>query len=839
MRLARFVPVVALLLIGAAQAQDDKTEKPPEKKPGFMGIQTEGVAVEGSPAKTALRVLGLVPGSPAVDAGVKTGDLILALDGEAFEGIQPAEAPVKFRDRVMTHSAGERVRLLLRRDQLTVDTHVAGVGTGAPSVASGSTWSAAIPNVKKLIEENPGKVVTITAERATWEREIPLVLAERPGARTVALPANASLRPDLEGIALEPIAAFGQRLTERLGLVPSIHDLTQRLEQDENTEDAFRLRTVRYLKRDPWRLPQATKALARALLPAARGDLAYVASIAAFHTDADSAPILTTVAPEAPPEGSTIATHVEYCLALMRRARDLVGVALAQLTPDEKAALERDLPTLADKFHEGIYLHEDEDPARWKRHSDAIDLLAKVDRAALLQGLSELAPLARADYLDRLAHDVRAEEAVRRGFFNESGEDVNGWLLYQEETELGKVVVGGSGTNGYRGDAVLIIDAGGDDRYYRRCGGASGLKRPVAVCLDLDGDDAYQATDPFAQGAAFMGVGLLVDRRGNDRYTTMAPFAQGAALCGAAALVDLAGDDVYRADVYSQGALLAQGGAFLLDAAGSDEHEAGFCSQGFAGPGGLGALVDEGGRDHYVALGRKKCSYNEDGVYDGFSQGASCGFRWKASGGIAALVHSGGSSVFEAGNFSQGCGYYYGWGLLASLGSGDDRYEGSRYAQAAAAHSAIGSLWDDGGDDRYGAWVAAAQSLAWDLCVTAFLDEGGNDRYDGGYNLSLAGSAHNGFALFYDASGEDSYRVHRKLPALAGPNDYHGGTSLSLFLDAGGQPNVYDVRDDVAFVPSRGVAVSGEKSVFADVQAPLEGMDRAKVEELLNGGARK
>ena len=116
------------------------------------------------------------------------------------------------------------------------------------------------------------------------------------------------------------------------------------------------------------------------------------------------------------------------------------------------------------------------------------------------------------------------------------------------------------------------------------------------------------------------------------------------------------------------------------------------------------------------------------------------------------------------------------------------------------------------------------------------MDESGNDHYDGGYNLSQGASAHNGFSLFYDGGGEDSYSVHKKLPALAGPNDYHGGQSLSFFIDAGGEKNVYDVdKANVAFVPSRGFTVSGDKSVFIDLPCPLSDMDRKKVDSLYPG----
>ena len=96
------------------------------------------------------------------------------------------------------------------------------------------------------------------------------------------------------------------------------------------------------------------------------GDLAGVCSAACHYLDCETAPILTTVAPAPPPRHSSVAAHVDYCLALMRRARDLVAIALSALTLEEKQALERDLPTLAEKFKEDIYLNDDPDVARWK-----------------------------------------------------------------------------------------------------------------------------------------------------------------------------------------------------------------------------------------------------------------------------------------------------------------------------------------------------------------------------------------------------------------------------------------------------------------------------------------
>jgi hypothetical protein len=233
-----------------------------------------------------------------------------------------------------------------------------------------------------------------------------------------------------------------------------------------------------------------------------------------------------------------------------------------------------------------------------------------------------------------------------------------------------------------------------------------------------------------------------------------------------------------------------------------------------------------------VALGRRKSSYGDEGVYEAFSQGSACGFRGKASGGIALLLDCSGNDVYEAGNFSQGCGYYYGWGAQADMGTGNDRYEGTRYAQGAAAHSALGSLWDEGGDDYFTTSIGASQSLAWDLCATCFVKETGNGVFAGGHALSQGASAHNGFSLFYDGKGEHHYSCYGKNPGKAGPNDYHGGESLSVFIDGGGEKNSYEVGEGVAFVPSRGIAVSGEKSIFCDLPCRLEKLDKAKLDAL-------
>ena len=101
MRPALALPL-ALVLAGIAgvRASSGQDQKPEEKKTGFIGIHMDAVAIEGSPQTSAIRVLALVPGSPAEAVGVLQGDLILALNGQGFAGVAPADAVNVFRERL-------------------------------------------------------------------------------------------------------------------------------------------------------------------------------------------------------------------------------------------------------------------------------------------------------------------------------------------------------------------------------------------------------------------------------------------------------------------------------------------------------------------------------------------------------------------------------------------------------------------------------------------------------------------------------------------------------------------------------------------------------------------
>jgi hypothetical protein len=161
------------------------------------------------------------------------------------------------------------------------------------------------------------------------------------------------------------------------------------------------------------------------------------------------------------------------------------------------------------------------------------------------------------------------------------------------------VCVAGTGDNVITEDYALVVDRGGADLHANSAGGADPLGNllPVAVTIDLDGNDRYESTVPtasgsiVAQGAGFLGVGFLVDVAGNDVYrienesAMSIAYGQGKGEHGFGLLADYAGNDIYEISTTGGGNQLARG-------------------QGEAANG-VGILMDRQGDDRYAisALG--------------------------------------------------------------------------------------------------------------------------------------------------------------------------------------------------------------------------------------------
>jgi hypothetical protein len=542
-------------------------------------------------------------------------------------------------------------------------------------------------------------------------------------------------------------------------------------------EDTLARNVKHSSKRDSFRLREVTEAhlhltanepLAIEIATTVSKDPAAAARLAAGDGPAGAGRPANQVDVAGPADVETLVGHVARHVATLDA---WMRAATSAWTPEDRAFVAENFGKLTERLNSGEYVIDDEDPARERANRRIVALLAKVDRAKV----AAAATLAR-DLVEAVAPRlVDAAAAARRD-----------GLLASRDTPAGRIEVWGGGNQRHTTRCAFLFDAGGNDNYLDVAGRAD-LDHPVSLFIDAAGDDLWAATSPFGLAGALGGVAVVADLWGDDQYLSR-DWSQGAAAGGFAALYDRAGRDLAHAQNLSQGIGLAGAGLFVDDAGDDLRTGARFC-QGVGFPGGVGAVVDHGGNDRYVCTGRYDSEYGEPGLFSGWGQGCGYGFRLLASGGIGLLLDEGGDDVYEAGNFSQGGGYFYAWGILWDA-QGRDRYVGSRYAQGFAAHQAVGTFLEGAGDDLYQSHSGVAQGLSWDETSVVFHDMGGNDVYETS-GFSLGSAAHNGLVLFLDDGGDD---VYAGLPAHAGSNEYHGGKSFALFLDRGGN-DVYAGQD--------------------------------------------
>lgn len=207
---------------------------------------------------------------------------------------------------------------------------------------------------------------------------------------------------------------------------------------------------------------------------------------------------------------------------------------------------------------------------------------------------------------------------------------------------------------------------------------------------------------------------------------------------------------------------------------------------------GFGLLADKSASDTYIADYRAPSLYGEEGQFAGWAQGVGCGFRGFGSGGLGVLYDENGNDTYQAGEFSQGAGYFFGLGLLFDQ-SGNDTYRGRRYAQGTAAHQAVGLLVDAGGDDRYTTKSAASQGAAWDAAIGYLEDRAGDDIYRG-KDLSQGAAAMNSWGILVDRMGRDLYWAQSG-QAQGSSTTYWGGRNalnFGILIDLGDQIDSYN-----------------------------------------------
>ena len=516
-----------------------------------------------------------------------------------------------------------------------------------------------------------------------------------------------------------------------------------------------RLRWYDHMMRNPLEAPAEAEAFTRQLHEAVLGDhhgLDKTLAIAAAKLDLNERQLRSFPEVTSPEQALEVIRHG------LTDAQLAYSAALAPLSRSEIADLTRNLyPILTAQCRTG---HTLQSRGTGRRLCDLME--KKLDRNAMHDAAEALVPITDPQLLEQLRSLPDDASATVEG--------VSGTMVRRIDTPGGGIVIGGKGKNVYQLDRMsgvnVVIDLGGDDVYYE---GTVSLRRPVLIVIDLDGNDAYEGQKPGVQGAASMGVSMLLDFAGDDVYRAK-DLAQGACVAGVGILIDYAGNDAYVALRRAQGEAIG-GVGLLIDRAGDDRYHAALWAQGMGGPLGFGMLDDIDGKDYYYGGGLYLNSYLDDEAptpgYEGWCQGVGGGLRAVSSGGIGVILDGGGDDVYEYDYLSHGGGYWCGSGFARDFGGNDSRvgatrkaYSGGprtqrrfvRFSTGFGCHYALGFLFDDRGDDTYNGTIMCL-GFAWDCAAGYLFDFGGNDKYSG----TEGNGAQAGLGVLFDYNGDDEY----------------------------------------------------------------------------------
>jgi hypothetical protein len=516
--------------------------------------------------------------------------------------------------------------------------------------------------------------------------------------------------------------------------------------------------------------------------------------------------------PKAPGRRADVSDWLDYFESVLELANTHIDKAFAKLTEDNRRFIMIRGQTLLDVLRQTLYLQQVSNEQLRGQILGVMALSQQVDEAELAVAGRVVATLADPGMLKDFQGSLKR---ARTSDGDVAG--VSGSILGSRETDLGTIVIGGPRDNEYdatEGKFALIADVGGDDEYAEcaslRLVGENLTEAPlpgaISVVIDADGDDDYTAAQQPGLGGALGGVALLVDGGGDDEYTSKR-MAMGFAVHGVGMLVDLDGDDDYDAEMFSQG-FGANGIGLMFDARGDDEVTGTIYSTGVGLPMGVGCFLDRDGDDKVHTSGANASppidsTYGkQDGRYHGACQGFGIGFRFMpqqngprggyAGGGLGICLDLEGDDVYKAGEFGQGCGYYFGAGIFANI-EGDDKYESQRYGSATGAHQGQGVFIDMEGDDEYVGTSGVGFAGNWDTMICSFLDAEGDDKYTVRGGLALGTATIASFALFFDGEGKDEYSATGGNVIGDGghaSDKNYGAQSLGIFIDAG------DDRDD-------------------------------------------
>jgi len=740
-------------------------------KVGWLGI---GMRVPGQlptdpetgSTLQAIAVSGVMLDSAAAAAGVHVGDLIVGLDGEFITG-ENEDALREFRKTIYKKQAGEQTHLRVIRGEQVLELEA--------TIKS-------YPRVKSVLKPHPDLV----AKRLSHD---------------------SSLLAD--ALTKEDLMIHYNRLRKVLGTET---DKPVSLMVRKDDYNPFRLQEVNYAMYHPLELPVVARSSITDRLSGAFGqsehNLNGLLQTALDELDMEYKPVKANG--KMPPISfvGDFTGYVERLVAAIQHAKEVRAEVLSALDADEIDYLYQIVPGLLGSNLEQLEKEkadEEEDKAEKEARTELekqqyeklisrfLEIALKLDMPKLLNAATEVAAAIDLEMLKKLR-----KEGGRLEHFPDE------WEVHEEEnlttliTPAGNVLIGGDQSNTYLEDVALILDFGGNDKYFNQAGGSTRFD-PYSVVIDLSGNDIYlssgsisgSTSEDFAQGAGLFGGGYLIDLEGNDQYTA-SNYSQGAAVFGIGMLVDLSGRDQYTAIAASQGAAIF-GAGILAEGSGDDHYFGNRFVQGLGYVKGFGAIVEAGGNDNYFAGGLHEDIRAPGDSYQSLSQGFGYGIRPDplvgASGGIGVIAEASGNDTYVADYFAQGASYWFALGILDDR-KGNDRYVAGRYSQGAGIHSSAGVLIDGEGDDNYLADFGVSQGCGHDYGIGFLLDNGGDDSYIAGTIAQGAGNA-NGIGVLSDNGGDDGYYLKSNGQGWGNFETVNREGSFGLLFDTGGGTDVY------------------------------------------------
>lgn len=768
----------------------------------FLGIAFEGTKgiekLTDYEFSTGIKVLKVLYGTAAWKAGLKRDDIILTYDSREVAQEDEKKIVKDFQTYIQKKKKiGDKIVLKILRKKTKIDCR-------SNKRNIDCRYKDDLKNL--LDSQSIGEKLDFSIEDKKDDMIFSIVLGSKSDFYENIAPTNADLFPEFEKVT--PLYAKQiMKIIRQYNLETRYAQLLKQYAENENVGDGFRLNLIRYMLKDPLKLPVVTDIKTASFEATAKDcNIKELIREASRIIDGDISGDIESNQLYAPfPKTDNAGEFIKFIKKTALLSLEKRQMAFRNLTEDEVALLEKHLPDFFNHFSAGKDISEDDNESFIAKNMETIRIAQKVDYMKLLYSAWILAELTDRKFL----HDFHGALKIRKPSVDITLDGVSGEILYTEETSFGRIIIGGLDSNIYMTDAAVIIDLGGNDIYTNRAGAAN-KDKPVSVLIDFNGNDQYSSTDEISLGSGSLGTGILMDMDGDDIYTGL-KFSQGTGLLGTGILVDISGNDRYEGQECCQGMAL-WGCGILLDYDGNDNYSSALYSQGVGMIKAHGVLWDGAGDDTYLALGKYPSSYGTSGIFDGLSQGFGVGFRNYASGGIGMLIDSGGKDIFRAGNFSQGCGYYFGLGILKNSGKDDDTFTASRYGQGAAAHSAAGILIDEGGNDTYRGLKGALQAAAWDFSIAALIDHSGNDVYDTArLFFSQPDAAHSGFSMLIDSSGKDSYNF---------PNPMETKTikekedkSFAFLIDFGGETDFYNNQTRI----NNTTTLNGAYKVIADM----------------------